>query len=202
MRRFFPAFVARSRPPAARLLGPSVGVDGDLLRSVLVATGPTDLSAYQIRTAVEGNLWMLAPEAFRYYLPALMSLAVEHYASLRSFVAELVCALTEPRLDDIVQELERVSNLPPGMALPPETLRELWPQQLNWFNSGEPLAAYRERSDDLSVDERTAILDFLILIRDAHGSDFPLGELQIAIDRLTAGPEKGWCRNPDLNRGP
>jgi hypothetical protein len=186
MNRFFQAFAARPRPVDSDLLEPTVGTDGDPLRRLLAATVPADLSADQVRATLEGNLWMLAPATFRYFLPAFLTLAAEHYDVLAYFAAELINALTEPTRDDVVQALDRAAGIPAGLGLPTDTLRDLRQQQLEWFDSGKPLATYRARFEGFSPEEEDAILDFLDAIRDAHGDDFPFHEPQIAIDRRRA----------------
>src|SRR5262249_42361433 len=108
-----------------------------------------------------------------------------HYDSLGYFVAELISALTEPTRNDVVQALDRAAQVPAAMGLSPETLRQLRQQQLEWFDSGTPLAIYRERMVDLSDAERAAIIGFLATIRDTHPDDFPFNEPQIAIDRMS-----------------
>ena len=165
------------------MLGADVGAEGDGLRGVLTVTDPADLSLDKVRAEVEGNLWMLAPEAFRYFLPAFLNLSVEHYDSLRNFVAELIGALTEPTRADVLQALNYAAQIPGGMGLTSETLRQLRQQQLDWYDSGKPLATYQERIADLSSAEGEAILDFLVAIWDVHGEDFPFNEPRIAIDR-------------------
>jgi hypothetical protein len=184
--RFFPAFASRPRPSDSQLVGPAVGTDGDRLRALLARTAPADLSTDAIRAVVEGNLWMLAPEGFRYFLPAFLSLVVEHYDALGSFASELLGALTEPSRDDVVQALDRAARIPAGLGFTAETMRQLRQQQLEWFDSGTPLAAYQKRVEDLSPEEGAAILDFLATIRDIHGRDFPFDEPQVAIDRYQA----------------
>lgn len=184
--RFFAPFASRPRPPEDELLQPDAGWEGERLRALLAANGPRDLSADALRTEVEGNLWMLSPDAFRYFLPAFLHLGVTSYDSLVSFVGELVLTLTEPTREDVVNSLDRAAEMPPGMGLPTEILQELGRQQLEWFDSGEPISMYRERIAGLSAAERAAILEFLVVIRDEHGDDFPLGELQTAIERASA----------------
>ena len=96
---------------------------------------------------------MLTPEAFRYFLPAFLNLGVESYDLLANFVAELIGALTKPTRDDVLQSLDLAAQVPSGMGLSPDTLRDLRQQQLEWFDSGKPLATYRERIDGLSAHE-------------------------------------------------
>lgn len=184
MTDFFPAFASCPRPPDSGLVVQSSGADGNALRSLLAATAPADLLPSEVRVEVTGNLWMLAPEAFRYFLPAFLQLSVDHYDSLGIFVSELVGALTEPSRDDMVQSLDRAAQIPAPTGLAPEIMQQLRQQQLEWFDSGAPLAKYRERIGALSASERMAVLDFLATIRESHGADFPFDELQIAIDRL------------------
>jgi hypothetical protein len=185
--RFFPPFASRPRPPDGQLLAPTVvGPESARLRAVLAATSPADLTQEAVRSDVADNLWMLSPEGFCYFLPALMHLAVEHYDALGLFASALLSALTEPSRDDVVQALDRAEQVPVWASFPPETMRLLRQQQLEWYDSGWPVATYRARVDGLSAAECAAVLDFLVAIRDAHGADFPFGEPQVAIDRLEA----------------
>ena len=181
--RFFPAFASRPRPSDAEMLGTDAGLEGDRLRLVLAGTSLHDLTAETVGAEIEGNLRLLTPAAFRYFLPAFLHLGLTRYDSLLSFVSELVSALSEPVRNDVVKALDRAEEIPAGMGLTPEVLQQLRRQQLEWFDSGAPLAAYRERMTGLTARERAAILDFFVEMRDAHGDDFPLDELQIAIDR-------------------
>lgn len=180
---FFSAFASRLRLSDNQLLLSAAGAEGDGLRVLLAATAPGSLSPDQIRTEVEGHLWMLTPEAFRYFLPAFLNAGVQHYSSLGNFVTELIEALTEPSPDDVQEALDRVAQIPAGMGLTPNTLALLKQQQLDWYDSGMPLARFTARVHGLSLTEGTAVLAFLIAIRNAHGEDFPFHEPQIAIDR-------------------
>lgn len=181
--RFFDAFASRPRPLAIQILRPAVSHDGDRLREHLATRTSTELSAYEIRIEVEGNLWMLAPEAFRYFLPALLHAALESHASVSVFVSELVGALTEPSRMDVVEALDRAARIPPGLGLPDNMTELLRKQQLEWFDSGTPLAIFRERVDSLTPTEGAAVLAFFVALQEAHGADFPFRELEIAVDR-------------------
>ena len=177
--RFAAAFASRKRPSELALLREPVGSEGNRLRALLASYEPAELSAEAIRTIVEGNLWMLGPEAFRYFLPAFMEAALSHYSSLSVFVSELVGALTEPSRDDVVQALDLATRVPGGLGSS-ELLRD---QQLAWFDAGTPTAIFRDRVEGLTDAEGNAILAFVRILADAHGADFPFDELQTAIDR-------------------
>jgi hypothetical protein len=183
MLRFFDAFASRPRPMANQILRPAVGHDGDRLRELLATKTSTELSAYEIRTEVEGNLWMLAPDAFRYFLPAFLYASLESYASVSVFVSELVGALTEPSRTDVLKALDQVARIPPGLGLPDEMTELLRKQQLEWFDSGTPLAMFHERVDSLIPMEGAAVLTFFVALQEARGADFPFGELETAVDR-------------------
>jgi hypothetical protein len=109
--RFFNTFASRPRPLASQILRSAVNYNGDRLRQLLATKTSTELSVYDLRTEVEGNLWMLAPEAFRYFLPAFLYVSLESYPSVSIFVSELVGALTEPSRTDVVEALDRDLNL-------------------------------------------------------------------------------------------
>lgn len=180
------AFASRPRPLATQILRPTVSYDGDRLRELLATNTSTELSVYDLRTEVEGNLWMLAPEAFRYFLPAFLHASLESYASVSVFVSELVGALTKPSRTDVVETLDRATRLPSGLGLPDDMTELLRKQQLEWFDSGTPgtpLAIFHERVDSLTPAEGGAILDFFVTLQETHGADFPFGELEIAVDR-------------------
>jgi hypothetical protein len=182
---FFPAFAARVRPPSAQLLRSSVGGDGDRLRALLASRDPRTLSPSEIRTVVESNLWMLAPDAFRYFLPAFLHAAHAHYDTLSVFASELIGALTPPNRDDVVQALDTAAKVPAGLGLTPDVMSSLREQQLAWFDSGTPEAIFQERFAHLTAAEGAAILGFFAALRDAHGADF-FGDLELAIERYWA----------------
>jgi len=184
--RFFDAFASRSQPLTNHILLPDVSDDGDRLRELLAATTPRELSEYEIRTEVEGNLWMLAPEAFRYFLPAFLHASLQFYASVNLFVSELVGALTKPAHKDVEEALDRVDQIPPDLGFPNDMMELLREQQLEWIDSGIPLAIFHERFDSLTSQEGAAILAFFEALQEAHGADFPFDELKIAIDRYWA----------------
>lgn len=184
--RFFDAFAARPRPLAAGILRPAGERDGERLRALLAAKTATELSPYEIRTEVEGNLWMLAPEAFRYFLPAFLRASLSAYASVSVFASELVGALTEPARADVAEALDRAAQSPPRLGLPDDMTELLRAQQLAWFDSGTPSAMFHERFDSLTPAEGAAILAFFVAFQEAHGADFPFGELETAVDRRWA----------------
>jgi hypothetical protein len=179
--QFFAAFASCPRPTATQVLRPAVSHDNDRLRQYLATKTATELSASEIRTEVEGNLSLLSPEAFRYFLPAFMHASLEAYDSVSVFAAELIGALTEPARTDIVEAFDRAAQTPPGLGL--MDAAELRRKQLEWFDAGIPTAIFHERFDNLTPAEGAAILAFLVAFQAAHGADFPFGELEVAIDR-------------------
>jgi hypothetical protein len=183
---FFAAFASQPHPAAANILDPAASEEGEELRTALAGTTSEELSLSTIRNEVAGRLGMLSPEAFRYFLPAFMSAGISEYPSLDTFVAELVTALTEPRIDDVHRALDRVARIPPEMGLPLGVFELLKQQQIEWYEGGGPQASFAARTEGLSASEGAAILEFLVAIRDDHGEDFPLGDPQVAIDRYWA----------------
>ena len=154
------------------------------MREALADMPAWDVSAHDINTLFEGNLWMLTPEAFLHYLPAFMDRALNNYKDVSVFASELIGALTKPSRDDVVESLERLEQLPPELALSNPTIGdELRRQQLEWFDSGTPTRIFEERFNDLGPLEGAAILAFLEAFRAKHGANFPFGELDAAIDR-------------------
>lgn len=181
---FFNAFALRPRPPATRIIRPTVSSEeSNRLRDLLAAKTPMELSVAEIRREIEGNLWMLTPEAFRHFLPAFLHVSLEFYESVSVFVSELVGSLTQPTRSDVVEAFDRAARLPPRLGLPDDMIELLREQQLEWFDSGTPIAIFHERVDSLTPVEGAAILAFFIALQDARGADFPFGELETSINR-------------------
>jgi len=183
---FLDAFASRPRPLATGILRPAVNRDGDRLREFLAKKTSPELTAPEIGAEVEGNLWMLTPEAFRYFLPAFLHAALASYASVSVFASELVGALTEPSRADVVAALDRVNQIPPGLGLPKDMTELFRKQQLEWFDSGIPAAIFHERVDGLTAAEGAAILAFFGAFKETHGLNFPFRELEIAVERYWA----------------
>ena len=184
---FFNAFASRPQPPATQIIRPVVSNhEGDHLREILATKTSTQLTDYELRTVVEGNLWMLTPEAFLYFLPAFLHASLKSYASVSVFASELIGALTEPSRMDVVDALDQVAQFPSELGLPANMTKLLRKQQLEWFDSGTPTAIFNERFDSLTHIEGTAILAFFVALQEAHGADIPFEELETAIDRYWA----------------
>jgi hypothetical protein len=182
--RIFDAFASRPRPPDDRILRPDASPDADdRLRVLLAAETRDELTEYELRTIVEGNLWMLTPEVFLYFLPAFLKAALESYASLGMFASELVDALTEPSRADVEEALDRAAEPLALCGHSRDMIERLRKQQLAWFDSGAPTATFRGRFGGLTWAEGAAILAFFVAFEAAHGADFPLGELTGAVDR-------------------
>lgn len=185
--RLFDAFAARAHPGAA-VIRPEREAGAERLRDALESRTAADVSVADVNSLFEGNLWLLTPEAFLHFLPALMDIALTRYRSTSVFASELIGALTKPSRGDVEASLDRLAELPPGLTLSdPPVADALRRQQLEWFDSGAPSALFEERFGDLTVAERAAVVAFLQAFRDEHGQDFPFGELDAALDRHWAG---------------
>lgn len=181
---FFSAFAARPRPTATQIIRPVVSHhESDPLRELLATKTSTELTNYELQTVVESNLWMLTPKAFLYFLPAFLHASMNSYGSLSVFASELIGALTEPSRMDVVEALERATRSPSELGLPNDMVELLRKQQLEWFDSGTPTAIFHERFDNLTDTEGAAILAFFDAFKEAHGADFPFGELGTAVNR-------------------
>jgi hypothetical protein len=184
---FFNAFASRPRPAAGQIIRPSVRHDeSDQLRELLAAKTATELTEDELRTVVEGNLWMLTSEAFLYFLPSFLHAALASYSSVSVFASELIGALTEPSRMDVVEALDQLARLPSQLGLPQDMIELLRKQQLEWFDSGSPTGIFHERFDSLTHAEGAAILAFFVAFQEAHGANFPFNELQTAVDRYWA----------------
>jgi hypothetical protein len=181
--QLFEAFAGRPHP-GADVVRDENRESAARLREILADKTASEISVDDVNALFEGNLWLLTPEAFLHYLPALMYLALTQYKSVSVFASELVGVLTKPERRDVEESLERLEQLPPGLTLSnPMVAAALRKQQLEWFDSGTPTAAFEERFGDLTEAEGAAILAFLEAFRDQHGEDFPFDELDTAIDR-------------------
>jgi hypothetical protein len=180
----FGAFAARPRPAASQILRPEARQEGDRLAEFLAAKTSDELSAADIRAEIEGNLWMLAPEAFRYFLPAFLHATLDSYHLLGDFAVELVEALTKPSRRDVIEALDRMELAPADLCFPRDMTTLLRTQQLEWFDSGAPTSVFHARFDDLTQAEGEVIVAFLVSLKAAHGADFPLAALEKAADRF------------------
>ena len=181
---FFDAFGSRPRPLAGQIIRPVVSHhEGDKLRDFLAAKTSAELTDYELRTVVEGNLWMLTPEALLYFLPAFLHASLQSYAAVSVFASELIGALMEPSRADVVEALDKLAERPSELGLPQDMTELLRKQQLEWFDSGTPTAIFHERFDNLTHAEGAAVLAFFVAFQKAHGANFPFDELKIAVDR-------------------
>jgi hypothetical protein len=181
---FFDAFASRPQPSADRIIRSTVSRhESDRLRETLATSRSTEITDHELRTVVEGNLWMLTPEAFLYFLPAFLRASLESYGAVSVFASELVGALTEPSRVDVVEALDRLARPPFALGLPVDMLESLRKQQLEWSDSGTPAAIFHERFDGLTHVEGAAILAFLVAFQQVHGADFPFDEIKTAVDR-------------------
>jgi hypothetical protein len=184
---FYDAFASRPRPLIGEILRPVVSDhEGDKLRELLAAKTSAELTEYELRTVVEGNLWMLTSRAFLYFLPAFLHASLETYTSISVFASELIGALTEPSRKDVEEGLDRVTQIQSQLGLPADMIELLRKQQLEWFDSGSPAAIFHERFDNVTHTEGAAILAFFVAFGEVHGANFPFDELKTPVDRYWA----------------
>ena len=181
--RVFDPFAWRPHPSTGRILRREADQDGFRLLEFLSVRTSAELSSHDIRSEIAGNLWMLSPEAFRYFLPAFLYASLFSYSEVSIFVSELVEALTEPSRSDVEETFDKVDRIPPGVGLSAEMTELLRRQQLQYFDSGTTVTTFHDRVDSLTPAEGAAVLDFFIHLRGLRGDSYPFGELQNAIDR-------------------
>ncbi len=180
---FFEPFRSRSHPSADQILRSTVAYGGTELKRLLAECSSNSLSNPDIRTVIGGNLWMLTPEAYSYFLPAFMRASLKSYQSLSIFVSEFLGSLTKPTREDIEEGINRLSSIPDKVGLSEETLEKLREQQMEWYESGTPGAIFHQRATGFTHTEGKAVLTFLETLRKTHGEDFPFDEIDEAIDR-------------------
>ncbi len=180
---FFQAFDSCPRPDATQIFRTAIEHKENDLFKLLITKTSEELTLTDIRTQIEGYLWMLTPKTFRYFLPAFMNAALENYKQVSVFASELIDALTKPVRNDITESLQQITQSQNKLGLPNELIKELSKQQLEWFDSGTPLAVFYERVKVLTPPEGNAILTFLNKFEKKYGADFPFEELKTAIER-------------------
>src|SRR4051812_1723965 len=180
--KFFQVFASHPRPTADRIVKSYVH-EGEELCSTLADVTREELSAADIRNHIRDNLWMLTPEAFRYFLPAFMAISLTPDGSASSFAVDLVEALTVPARADIIKKYEWLSEMPLVGGLTSDILETVNKQELEMFDSGDIPAAFNERVGDFTRAEGEAVLAFLETLRKEYAANFPFGEVDIAIDR-------------------
>jgi hypothetical protein len=181
---FYSAFAARMRPADDNMLRPeALYHEEEGVRDLLTKVAREELAPADIRTELWGNLWMLTPEAYLYFLPAFMATSLASYALVGAFVSDLIATLTEPTRADVVRSLDILAEMPPGIGFTEEIMGLLRTQQLEWIDSGVPQAYFHECVDIMTPAEGAAVLDFLLALQETHGADFPFGEVETAIER-------------------
>lgn len=181
----FKAFASCPRPAADGIIRPmsrnhpeSVG-----LQKLLADVTPEELTEADIRRDVEGNLSMLTPEAFRYFLPAFMHAAIAWYSSVSVFASELVGALTVPSREEKMASLDQAAEVLAMTNMSQEMIDTFRKTQREFIESGADERRFRERTEVITPAEGAAVLAFLDAFQAAHGEDFPFGEVEAAIDR-------------------
>ena len=181
---FLDAFALRPRPLPTQILLPipRVQYEGEELRELLAKITPIELTAYDTRIEVGDNLWMLTPDAFRYFLPAFLYVSLKRYESVGFFASELISDLTIPSRADFVETYDYLAkcSIP---SFPDDMVEDLRENGLEWFDSGQPLATFHERFDSLTLEEGKAVLTFLFLFKESYEEEFLFGELDKAINR-------------------
>jgi hypothetical protein len=181
---FFSAFADRPRPAAADLVEAVHGhPERERARDLLAAREPAELTAAELRETVAGNLSLLRPGAFLYFLPAILTAVLADYPALTVIASELLGELTPPTLGDVEAGYDRLlqNSRASGAGLSDETVAVLRSQALQWFNSGDPTRRFAERFSGISATEARAIFAFLCRFRDLYGADFPDGAVDKAI---------------------
>ena len=175
-------------PPVVQILRPAVSFyEGGRLRELLAAKASTELTDYELRTVVRGNITILTPKAFFYFLPAFMHAALESYTSVSVFAWSLLVPCADlPARTSWKRSIELLRFRPVSVCIPGDVAELLRKQQLEWFDSGIPAGVFHERFDSVTNLEGAAILSFFDALRETRGADFPFGELETAVSRYWA----------------
>jgi hypothetical protein len=181
---FFSSFASRPRPAAGDLLEDADGhPERERARDLLAARQPAELTAAELRDIVCGNLALLKPGAFLYFLPAILTAILADYPALTVIASELLGELTPPTIGEVEAAYDRLlqNSRASGVGLSDETIAALRSRALELFDSGVPTRRFAERFNGISGMEARAILAFLCRFRDLYGADFPDGAVDKAI---------------------
>jgi hypothetical protein len=180
--RFYDAFASCPRPSPEQILRKDINYGGEKIQELLARKTPKELTVLELRDQVSGELTLLTPVAFRYFLPALMDGALNSYDLLSALASELINALNKPIREDIAEIYDSLAQAPSIPNVPAEMLKSMRQEHLESFDSGSDLADFYKRFDSFTHTQGAAVLDFLAAFQEAYGEDFPTERLQKAID--------------------
>jgi hypothetical protein len=156
-----------------------------------------DLEAVGIREAFKAHTWQtlpaevllheqsalgfLSPAGFKYYLPAYLRLAVQQYEAADMIPDNLVLALTLPTEADIVLSALDIRRYGMDEDMPGVDWNDILQNRLR--NLNRDTHDFIDRHRQFSRAQGQAIYQFLVFLRDEHGTDFLRKEPEIAIER-------------------
>ncbi len=181
---FYLAFNSRIEPIKNEIFREGVIEKSTELQNLLSHTKPRELLPIHLQNNVSGNLSMLSPEAFLYFLPSFMSNSLIHFDTLSVFAEELISALEKPEREDIEKSFNQLEKFTNNFTFSRGLSENLKNEQLKWFDTGFPTNIFNERFAEISKEEGNTILKFLNIFQERHGSDFPFKEPKIAIERF------------------
>jgi hypothetical protein len=180
----FSAFAGRNRPAASDVLEAVEGhPERQRARDLLAGRRPAELTAAELQNTVAGNLALLKPGAFLYFLPAILTAVLTDYQALTVIASELLGELTPPSRRDVEADYDRLlrNSRASGVGLSDEAIKVLRSRAIQRIDSGAPTRRFTERFEGISEQEAGAILAFLCRLRDLYGADFPDGAVDKAI---------------------
>lgn len=173
------AFGHRTKPDRHQLLvSDALDPEREPLEALLAAKSPWELTPTEIRDVISGNLWMLTPAAFHYYLPAFLAAMLRDDGNLGLFSDEMVDSLTRPEVGDADLLLERF-----GGQSEVSFVSSLGSIYHEWYTSGWPETLFLHRYGTLTDAEKHAVLVSIERFRELYGDDYPDDELGEVIAR-------------------
>lgn len=173
------AFGHRKKPDNHRLLvADAFDPEREPLETLLVAKSPWELTPTEIRDVISGNLWMLTPAAFHYYLPAFLAAMLQDDGNLGLFSNEMVDSLIRPNVGDAELLLERFDGQSEVAFV--SSLGSIYHE---WYSSGWPDTLFLHRYGTLTDAEKHAVLVCIERFREVYGDDYPDDELGEVITR-------------------
>lgn len=117
------------------------------------------------------SLCLLTPSAFAYYVPTYMLASIKDYDNSDVIPNNLVGYFTVPCQEDIDELLSDLGKV--GIA----------PKSLINYDVDEMASLFYERVSFFSKEQRHAIYEYLLFLKENHSADFPHNEPKRAIDR-------------------
>ncbi len=171
------AFGYLPAPPGGRIVTDNEDLESQQIREKLLGRHWRDLEIEDL-AGESAALSFLAPEAFRFYLPAFIRVSLTDPVRADLIPDAILSALGEPEDPRVHRErMKELAQRPAIAGLPERVLVELFAERAP--GSDDALEAFREeRREMLSPSQRRAVLNFVSFLRTHRPEEFYEDELQ------------------------